>query len=117
MTIEHVDFQQLQKAVNEREEALVCLGCGGDLQEWVDGVRGALQNDDVMHLGVDWPRVATLTTPGGRIDLVLFLPKPSDIDVGKLAMWRLRFGDCSWLSDYVVNYKSHHEVEEECSER
>ncbi len=23
-------------------------------------------------------------------------------------MWRLGFGDCLWLSDYVVNYASHH---------
>ena len=27
-------------------------------------------------------------------------------------MWRLRFGDASWLSDYIVNYASHHGVEE-----
>jgi hypothetical protein len=26
--------------------------------------------------------------------------------MGKMAMWRIKFGDCSWLSDYIHNYKN-----------
>ncbi len=25
-----------------------------------------------------------------------------------MAMWGLSFGDCSWISDYVVNYAEQH---------
>ena len=32
----------------------------------------------------------------------------SQLDIGKLAMWRLKFGDATWLSDYVVNYRDQH---------
>jgi hypothetical protein len=32
-------------------------------------------------------------------------------NIGKMAMWRLRFGDCSWVSDYIINYASQHAKE------
>jgi hypothetical protein len=28
--------------------------------------------------------------------------------MGKLAIWRLAFGNCSWISDYLVNYADQH---------
>ena len=48
-----------------------------------------------------------LTSTGGRTDLVFSL-KENDVDYSKLAMWRLKFGDACWLSDFVVNYAEHY---------
>ena len=49
-----------------------------------------------------------LTTTSGRRDLVMFFTNPSNLNIGKLALWRLRFGDCSWISVYLVNYADQH---------
>jgi len=49
-----------------------------------------------------------LKTSGGRTDLVLMFNNGDALNVGKLAMWRLRYGDASWVSDYIVNYAKQH---------
>jgi len=49
-----------------------------------------------------------LTTTGGRTDLLMMFKNSSTINIGKMAIWRIKFGDASWLSDYIVNYKKHH---------
>lgn len=46
-----------------------------------------------------------LETTGGRIDLALvFNNKRDALNIGKLAIWRINFGDASWISDYLDNY-------------
>ena len=49
-----------------------------------------------------------INTSGGRTDLVMIFKTKSQLDIGKLAMWRLKFRDATWLSDYVVNYRDQH---------
>jgi hypothetical protein len=85
MVISEVTFDKLPKA----KEGIVLMGAGGDLNEWVKGV-------------------IVLKTSGGRTDLLLVIPDSSTLQIGKLAMWRLRFGDASWLSDYKFNYADQH---------
>lgn len=89
-------------------EGLVLLGCGGSLKEWVNGVTKALREDGILAPKAAFKKAYHITTTGGRIDLVLVLPK--SIDIGKLAVWRIGFGDCSWWSDYRTNYASQHGV-------
>jgi len=36
-----------------------------------------------------------LKTTGGRTDLVMIFKTKSQLELGKLAMWRLKFGDAS----------------------
>lgn len=104
-------FEEAMAISRKHSEGIVMLGAGGDLNEWVVGVSksihefGAAPTSDPSSL---WESAHRLTTTGGRTDLLLVLKKDSNLDIGKLAMWRLRFGDCSWLSDYVVNYADHH---------
>lgn len=105
--IEQSNFAELLQLREQEAEGLVLLGCGGDLMEWVEGVSQLLQDENIALPGFDISRALKVTTSGGRIDLLLLFDGKT-VDWGRLAIWRIRYGDCSWLSDYVVNYQSHH---------
>ena len=85
-------------------EGLILQGCGGNLQEWVDGI-----NDDLTQNGIllNQSRLETVFVfeHKGSTNL-LFLFGNTPMDIGKLAIWRLQtyaqFGG-TWLSDYVPN--------------
>ena len=75
------------------KEGLVLQGCGGDPQEWLDGINGLLTDEGILK--------------NGSLTNILFpFDDGVEIDMGKLAMWRLhsheQFGG-TWLSDYVPN--------------
>jgi hypothetical protein len=96
-----------------KKEGAVLLGCGGDVEDWLVGV-----TDLWVTQGIGTGKIKDmisgaykLTTTGGRTDLLLLFAENTTLDMGKLAMWRLRFGDASWLSDYVDNYASQHGFE------
>ncbi len=99
----------IQKSFNDisDNEGLVLLGCGGNLEEWESGVINILSTENIANKS-DFTEAFSLITTGGRIDLVLPFSAENKINIGKLAIWRLTFGDCSWISDYLVNYRSHH---------
>ena len=106
MVISEVTFDKLPKA----KEGIVLMGAGGDLNEWVKGVIG-MWRDDEIGTGEVRDMISdalVLKTSGGRTDLLLVIPDSSTLQIGKLAMWRLGFGDASWLSDYKVNYADQH---------
>ncbi len=108
MGIKKMEFAEFnQKVYEEQVEGLVLLGTGGDLKEWVDGVTGILHEEGIAK-GNIFEQPILLTTTEGRQDMALIFIKGADIDLGKLAMWRIRFGDCSWISDYRVNYAEQH---------
>lgn len=90
-------------------EGLILLGCGGDLNEWINGVLDILFEKEIIESKDDFGEPVCLTTSGGRIDLVFPFAENNKINIGKLAMWRLQFGDASWASDYIVNYEDQHE--------
>lgn len=100
-------FSQLVALSKADKEALVFLGCGGKPVEWVEGITKELIESHIMEPGNDFPEAYVTSTTGGRTDIVMVFPEKG-LNVGKLAMWRLQWGDCSWLSDYIVNYKEHH---------
>ena len=102
MEIKSISLHDLRK-MND-SEGLVLQGCGGDLQEWVDGINdmltesGILQNDNRFEKAYSFKN--------GCLTCLLFPFEDVQLDVGKLAIWRLRtredFGS-TWLSDYIVN--------------
>lgn len=107
-----VPFNHLVKLSNKGFEGICFLGTGGELKEWINGINDLL-NQEGIGQGTTQDKfqgVYSTKTSGGRADLILiFKTKSAAVDIGKMAMWRLRFGDTSWLSDYVVNYKNQHE--------
>lgn len=107
-------YEMCSSEGSDQEEGLVLLGAGGNLQDWIVGVAETLCAEGISTTSVPkdlWTSAIKLTTTGGRTDLVLMFPddpKTWKFEIGKLAMWRLHFGDCSWLSDYKGNYASQH---------
>ena len=93
-------------------EGIVLLGAGGNQDEWIKGITELLAKEEVVKVGIAsdiFMGAYSLTTSGGRTDLALvFNTAKKNIDIGKMAMWRLRFGDTSWISDYLVNYADQH---------
>lgn len=93
------------------EEGIVLLGAGGDPNDWINGVAdlwkeegiSTTDNPDDLFNGA-----LVLTTTGGRIDLVLRFKSDASLDIPKMALWRLRFGEVSWISDYRINYSGQH---------
>lgn len=85
-------------------EGLVIQGCGGDLNEWVDGINGLLTEQGILRNGSAFQNVSVFEHDG-RTNL-LFHMDDVDLDMGKLAMWRLatyvQFGG-TWLRDYLPN--------------
>lgn len=91
-------------------EGIVCLGAGGELNEWVEGVSNELNNQDIVNGTPDqlWSNVYKLETTEGRIDLAFVFNNDAKFNLSKMCVWRLNFGDCSWISDYKHNYSRQH---------
>ena len=88
------------------QEGLILQGCGGPLQEWVDGINGLLTEAGILQDGSAWKADAVRVFQHDGLINLLFPFEGVSLDVGKLAMWRLQtheqFGG-TWLSDYVPN--------------
>ena len=88
----------------EGREGLILQGCGGDLQEWVDGINGLLTEAGILKNGSRLENISTFQHEG--LTNLLFSFEGAELDMGRLAMWRLQthgqFGG-TWLSDYVPN--------------
>ena len=85
-------------------EGLILQGCGGDPQEWLEGINEMLTDAGILRNGSRFEQ-ASLFECDGHTNM-LFDFEGVDLDVGKLAMWRLTtYGTIggTWLSDYVPN--------------
>ncbi len=83
-------------------EGLVIQDCGGDLSAWVEGINSMLTEQGILRNGSVFQNVSVFEH-GGRTNL-LFHMDGVDLDMGKLAMWRIvtyiQFSG-TWLSDYL----------------
>lgn len=109
------EFMSISKEVKEitaaelrlmnDSEGLILQGCGGDISEWVDGINKELTDNGILKNGARLDDVSKFTNDGLTCLLFKF-NKGTDIDIGKLAIWRIQtheaFGG-TWLSDYVPN--------------
>ena len=106
MEITSKTFNDISTSV---DEGIVLRGCEGDLNEWYNGVIGTIVDFGIPCSSSDFNSPYAIVTTGGRIDLVMEFSENCQIDITRLAMWRLSFGDCSWISDYIDNYRDQHE--------
>lgn len=85
-------------------EGLILQGCGGDLQEWLEGINKMFTDNSILKEGTRFESISVFEHEG--LTCLLFPFDGVKLDVGKLALWRLRthatFGG-TWLSDYVPN--------------
>ena len=88
------------------QEGLVLQGCGGDPQEWVDGINGLLTEAGILLDGSKFQAENVSVFQHDGLTNMLFPFEDVKLDMGRLAMWRLQthetFGG-TWLSDYVPN--------------
>jgi hypothetical protein len=120
------DYNTFKKENKGKNEGIICLGAGGDTDEWINGITDLLVEEEIVkgdpkvemtmtshdmieNLKKDmWTGIYKLTTTGGRIDLAFIMNPEVSFDLGKMSIWRIKFGDCSWVSDYFDNYEDHH---------
>lgn len=103
MNIERITTENLRRM--EDQEGLILQGCGGDLNEWVDGINQLLTANGCLREGTQFQKVSTFDQEGLTC-LLFHFTEDVKLDVGKLAAWRLvsheQFGG-TWLSDFVPN--------------
>lgn len=101
--IQSIKTQNLRRM--QDKEGLILQGCGGSLQEWVDGINEMFTEAGILQDGTKFSNVKSFEHDGLTCLLFSF-EDDVKVDVGKLAMWRLQthatFGG-TWLSDYVPN--------------
>ena len=90
----------------EGQEGLILQGCGGPLQEWVDGINELFTEAGILQDGSTFQAENVSVFQHGDLTNLLFPFEGVKLDVGRLAMWRIQthgqFGG-TWLSDYVPN--------------
>lgn len=102
MDIKSVSLYDLKKMNNS--EGLILQGCGGDLQEWVNGINEMLTESGILQNKSKFEKAYTFNNE--NLTCLLFTFDGVQLDVGKLAMWRLETRETfssTWLSDYVDN--------------
>jgi hypothetical protein len=109
LNVENMSFRDFKKNF-KGQEGIVLIGAGGDILEWIGGVSDILKQEGIAEGSLKdmWSNFIIMTTSGGRTDLAMTFNPNGKFNMGKMAMWRLRFGDCSWISDYIVNYADQH---------
>ena len=87
------------------KEGIIFQGCGGDPQEWLDGINDLLTQAGVLQNGSRFQNIESFQN-GGLTNLLFLFEDGMSLELGKLAVWRIQtheqFGG-TWLSDYVPN--------------
>jgi hypothetical protein len=97
--IKVVDVKQMTET-----EGLILQGCGGDPQELVNGINQILTEEGILLDGDMFKDISVFEHDG--LTNLLFSMEDVKLNVGKLAMWRLKSHDTfggTWLSDYIPN--------------
>ena len=89
MSIKNITTDDLRRMGNS--EGLIIQGCGGDLQEWVDGINGLLTQEGILRNGSKFTDCSTFEHD--NLTCLLFPFKNVDVDLGRLAIWRLKTHD------------------------
>lgn len=103
MSITKITTEQLRQMKDK--EGLVIQGCGGDLQDWVDGINENLTKQGILLNNSKFIDCHTFTH--NDLTCLLFPFENVELDIGKFAIWRLQthnsFGG-TWLSDFIPNH-------------
>lgn len=102
MPVKEISIDELRRM--NGKDGLVLQGCGGDLQEWLDGINDLLTTEGVLLNGSKFDTIYSFQV-GGHTDL-LFPFDNVELNIGKFAMWRLQTHNTfsgTWLSDLVPN--------------
>ena len=103
MAINTVSAETLREM--KGKEGIIFQGCGGNPQEWLDGINDLLTQAGILQNGSRFQNIESFQN-GGLTNLLFPFEDGMSLDLGKLAVWRIQtheqFGG-TWLSDYVPN--------------
>ena len=103
MSVKTISTDELRKMKDS--QGIILQGCGGRLDEWVDGINKILTEAGILEDGTMFKNCSSFEN-GGITCLLFPFSEDVKLDMGRLAMWRLQthenFGG-TWLSDYVPN--------------
>ena len=118
MSIKTITTDDLRRM--KGKEGLILQGCGGDPQEWLDGINDLLTKEGILLNGSKFENCSVFRH--GELTCILYPFEGTELNIGKFAVWRLathdNFGG-TWLSDYVPNRLGGFEGEipdEDCDE-
>ena len=77
----------------EGKDGLILQGCGGDAQEWVDGINEMFTEAGILKDGSKFKDVSTFQY--GELTCLLYPFEDVKLEIGKLAMWHLAFRLCA----------------------
>ena len=72
----------------EGKDGLILQGCGGDAQEWVDGINEMFTEAGILKDGSKFKDVSTFQY--GELTCLLYPFEDVKLEIGKLAMCRCR---------------------------
>lgn len=103
MTVKDISTDDLRRMKNS--EGIIFQGCGGEAQEWIDGINSELNEAGILLNETKFTDVCRFHND--NVTCLLFpFSEGVQFDMGRLAIWRLtthnRFAG-TWLSDYVPN--------------
>ena len=101
MSITPITTDQLRRI--QDHDGLILQGCGGSLQEWQDGINHLLTEIGILKDGSKFENIHVFQHEG-RTCLLFSFTDDLQINMGKLAIWRLQSHEQfegMWLSDYV----------------
>lgn len=102
MSINNITLSDLRRM--NGKEGLILQGCGGETQEWVDGINNMLTENGIFLDDTKFENVSVFKSDG--VTCILYHFEDVHLDIGKFAMWRLQTHTSfagTWLSDYVDN--------------
>lgn len=86
MSIQSISTEQLRRMGDQ--EGLVLQGCGGDPQEWLDGINEILTEEDILKKGARFEEAYTFQHDG--LTCLLFpFKQDMELDMGKLAVYEV----------------------------
>ena len=100
--IQKINAEDLRKMAGK--EGLILQGCGGETQEWLDGINDLFTKEGILQNGTKFESAYVFEKDG--LTNILFPIENVEVNIGKMISWRIlshgTFGG-TWLSDYVPN--------------
>ncbi len=83
MGIKEISVQELRQM--REQEGLVLQGCGGDPQEWLDGINDLLTEAGILKKGTKFDEVSSFQY-GGYACMLFPFKENLEVNMGKLAI-------------------------------
>lgn len=117
MSVTEITTDELRRM--KGREGIIFQGCGGSLDEWVDGVNEMLTEANILQNGTKFGNVYSFRNEN-LTNLLFPFDENVSLNMGKLAMWRIATHEqfsAKWLTDYVDNFLNGFIEETDSSQR